>query len=68
MAKNQLFAWGRQRQGQCGSPEITTDRTYPLEVEYFSMTPKLIAVGGERSVVVTGNIAFITYYILIFRR
>jgi hypothetical protein len=56
MTAIQLFAWGRQRQGQCGSPEIATDRTYPLEVEYFSMTPKLIAVGGDRSVVVGGRI------------
>lgn len=50
-----LFAWGRQRQGQCGSPEIVTDRTWPQEVEHFPMTPKIIACANERSIVVTDD-------------
>lgn len=53
--KTSVFAWGRQRQGQCGSPEVVTDRTWPQEVEHFPMTPKIIACANERSIIVTDD-------------
>lgn len=53
--KQQLFSWGRQREGQGGRPEDVDDQTFPRIVENYPVKVKLIASGIDRSLVVTGT-------------
>lgn len=53
--RQQLFSWGRQREGQGGRPEDVEDQTWPRIVEQFPVKVKLIASGVDRSLIVTGT-------------
>jgi hypothetical protein len=53
--KQQLFSWGRQREGQGARPEEKDDQTWPRVVDMFPVKVKLIASGVDRSIVVGGT-------------